>query len=448
MNAGDPPTTDATPAPDDTRGDATPLGHLEHICFLVLGNRDMSVRAAKETLEKAGDEDDDTRTRTALSLAVRRAEMHGVTGREGSLSSPAEGGGRIGPSDADRVRGLFMELEPHSRALLLSHFAFGLSAEQTAEIVGIHPRSVPVNLVSLLGKLRDAAGTETLHDGCGAPESDAVDRRALGVADPEEREAAEQHLTGICAACAARAEAVEAERKALADLLQPLLVPDQKEPSLTEATSLLKKVDDKPPFNPAQYLNMSKGSCMGLMAAIGLGGAVLIVLVTLTPQERRQLNAYLFGGAASSTTAPPLSRTSPYQPPPSSPVRPSLKKTTPDEALAILAAGKGADFARAKSVLLRLGDRELGVFLALRAARPDRRKELDALLLELGRERNRKEERQARLSHRSLKVEANRLARIEMKRLPERVEALEREIMEATAAMERLRERGATLGEI
>ncbi|MHC4777330.1 MAG: hypothetical protein ACYTFG_02005 [Planctomycetota bacterium] len=431
---------DSTQGPQDREHPST-LSRLEKTCFLILGNRDLSFRIARETMEAHGEGDEARQVREGLTRSIREAESRGMEGDEFSVLPRDGEGGLIGPEDGLELRRIFKALSPHSRGLLLSHFSYRFDPAETADILGINVHSVPVNVVSLLGKLRNAVGTGDLPPGCGGPEEEIVDLHGLGVTAQEDVSGADEHLAR-CETCSARFRALRKESTDLSAMLEPLREADRSEASLVEAATLMDREGDSVPLNVSKVLNMSKASCMGLMAMIGIGGAVLITAVTLTPQERKDFWGLLMG-------APPAPVAPVQRPPPSTgPHRRTPPPLSIAEALNGLSDEDDSVRKKAESVLLELGRRKPAELLERRRTHPAHRKALDDVILRLGREKNRRMEADAQNSKRNLRGEALRMARQEMDRLPERLKELRLEIDAADEELGSLKSRGAGPREI
>ncbi|MHC5080882.1 MAG: hypothetical protein ACYTHN_17875, partial [Planctomycetota bacterium] len=418
--------------------ESTTFTRVERLCFLVLGNQDISLRTAKETLQTAPDVVEPAIFEIALTLSVRAAETQAIGGSAGAL--PETGGGGWIPADADEAfQDLFFQLDPHSRALLLSHFALSFPPSSTVGILGLHPHSLAINLASLLGKLRSALGGDPSGESCQAPQAPSVEPVALGIASQEEEAEVSQHLASGCETCRLRQKGLQTEREHLQRFLQPLLIPDRSPDSIAEAGFLLDGESSSIPINPAKVMGMSKNSCMAVAMLFGLLAAFLIGIGTLSPEDRAQLVAILGWRSVK-----PTEESAPSPAP--SPSIPSIRTRayTLKNALDDLGSSKPDLVVKARREILRRGKRQIETLLNARREREALRPALDAILLDLARVEIKSKEQKFRRGIPGLRGTAEKRAKKEFAAYPERRSVLESAIREGEETLDRLRASGAS----
>lgn len=408
-----------------TQSSQETLARLARLAVLVTRRGSLALRAAREGLVASRGGMDAARAVT-LTRAVSLAESAGP-----APASPVERRGLSGSA----LR--FLDLDAHGAALVLSHVALGLPPATSATVLGLHERSLAVNLSSVLGRLRDPK--DPTPAGCRGPGETAVRWRALRISSPEETEQADRHLAEPCQDCADMSEALGAELDALAEELAPLLEPDPDAETLLAGDATLADAPAGVPFNPARVLGVSKQSCLAVGMALGLLAAVtLVVGVELFWGDPWFLLAFF--GASGEPSAP---EGSPPAPEARDVLPPRIVSMDPGEALRDLASPDTEQAGKARRFLTEFARRNLDAILEARRSSPDRAALLDEILVAGAVGETRKRALTERRALSRIQARAAGLAASEFAALTLRRSLLERERSRVGALLGEARSAGA-----
>ncbi|GEM_PF-3504927 len=442
MNDADEKTESAASPGPGTMPPALP--RLERIAYLILNNRALSLQAAGRALDTVEEEGPAAVEAETLRLALRFAEEENLV-TEGMGARP-EGSREVAIREeaGPAVRSLVLSLDPYSRALLISLVALDHPYVVTTDILGLHPDSLAVNLRSLLSKLRgDAADAHPR--GCGDPAFDAVEKTALGIASGDEEAEASRHLASPCSACADARAFLAREKETLKSILEVLLVPDLEEASFPGAMEIMDGEKEKPPFNLARFLGLSKESCMGVAMIGGLVGAVLLYVMLEWVWGGGTLDSLVpwsepaSSPKAASTPAPGASSA-----PDAGPTGPSM---TLARALEDLGQGGSRGLA-ARGFFLQTWRETLPALLQEKRKRPALQGEIEGLLMAIAEDKLRGAERDLAASLQTLEARARKRAFDAYEKVERERRELDARIRERKSELEKKRKAGANASEI